>query len=348
MNNEHRSPVTISDVARAAGVSTASVSSVINGRARVSATTKERILAAINELGYQINPTARMLRAGRTDAIGLVVPELNQPYFGQLATHLADQLGPMGKHLVVQRSGGSREQELAAASFARLRMYDGVIISVVGLDPQELERLGFSTPVVLIGERSGEQRFDHIAMDNQGGAATAVRHLVERDARRIALLGGDLHGGIDMSTLRTAGYVAELRACGLEVDERLVVPMPLFDRESGRRAVHSLAADGVLFDAVFAMTDVVALGALRALSELGLRVPEDVQVVGFDNITESAYSTPALTSIDPNKPEIARTALSLLMERIDSERAANPGDLRLEPREIVVNTSLVHRESTRA
>jgi DNA-binding LacI/PurR family transcriptional regulator len=229
MNHASRHPVTISDVARAAGVSTASVSSVINGRSRVSAATTARINAAIEELGYQINPTARMLRSGRTGAIGLVVPELNRPYFGQLATLIADELAATGRHLVVQRSGGSREQELAAASFARLRMYDGVFFSVVDLDAQVLERLGFSTPVVLIGERSAEHRFDHVAMDNVGGSAQATRHLLERGARRIVLLGGDVHSGIDMTQLRTRGYISALAERGLAVDEDLVVPLGVFD-----------------------------------------------------------------------------------------------------------------------
>ncbi len=340
MTTQPRNPVTISDVARAAGVSTASVSSVINGRSRVSAATTARINAAIEELGYQINPTARMLRSGRTGAIGLVVPELNRPYFGQLATHLADELAATGRHLVVQRSGGSREQELAAASFARLRMYDGVIFSVVDLDAQELERLGFSTPVVLIGERSAKHRFDHVAMDNVGGSAQATRHLLERGARRIVLLGGDVHSGIDMTQLRTRGYTSALAGRGLAVDEDLVVPLGVFDLEAGRSAVHSLVERGVEFDAVFAVTDVVALGALRGLAERGLRAPQDVQVIGFDNITEAAYSTPALTTVDPHKRDIARTALALLDERL------NPGTAEIAPREITVDASLVVREST--
>ncbi len=341
MNSQARNPVTISDVARAAGVSTASVSSVINGRSRVSAATTARINAAIAELGYQINPTARMLRSGRTGAIGLVVPELNRPYFGQLATHLADELAGSGRHLVVQRSGGSREQELAAASFARLRMYDGVIFSVVDLDAQELERLGFSTPVVLIGERSSERRFDHVAMDNVGGSAQATRYLLERGARRIVLLGGDLHAGIDMAQLRTRGYTSALAEQGLAIDEDLVVPLSVFGLEAGRAAVHSLVKHGVEFDAIFAVTDVVALGALRGLAECGLQVPQDVQVIGFDNITEAAYSTPALTTVDPNKRDIARTALALLDERLDQQASD-----ALVPREVIVDTSLVGREST--
>lgn len=375
MNRPENSPVTMSDVARVAGVSPASVSSVINGRSRVSQATRERIEQAIDQLGYQINPTARMLRAGKTDAIGLVVPELNRPYFGQIATLLADEIEAAGKHLVVQRSGGSTEQELAAAAFARLRMYDGVIFSVVGLDPAELAKLQFSTPVVLLGERSGKAQFDHVAMDNVGGAAGATRYLLERGARRIVLLGGAQSEGIEMSHLRTAGYAQALTQAGIAVSPELIVPLPMFDLEQGRAAVVALHDAGIEFDAVFALTDVVALGALRGLSELGLRVPQDVQVIGFDNITESAYSTPALTTVDPNKQEIARTALRLLEDRMGGAglgrslglgagegagagetglgsdtsspgSSSTRGETGLEAREVVVKCELVVRETT--
>lgn len=335
---EPHSPATISDVAKKAGVSTASVSSVINGKSRVSAATEARILAAIDSLGFHINPSARQLRTGKTGAIGLVVPELNRPYFGQLATHLADLLEQEGKHLVMQRSGGSKEQELAAASFARLRMYDGVIISVVDVDPHELERLGFATPVVLLGERSSNNTFDHVAMDNVGGARQAVAHLLERGAKRIVLLGGSLDAGIEMSQLRTRGYVEEHAAVGHDVDESLVVPLDLYDLESGRAAIHMLVSTGVEFDAIFAITDVVALGALRALAELNLRVPHEVQVIGFDSISESEYSTPALTSVDPNKAEIAKTVLELLGTRL--EGGGNT------PHEVIIPTRLIARETT--
>ncbi len=335
---ESHSPATISDVAKHAGVSTASVSSVINGKSRVSAATEARILAAIDSLGFHTNPSARQLRTGKTGAIGLVVPELNRPYFGQLATHLADLLEQEGKHLVMQRSGGSKEQELAAASFARLRMYDGVIISVVDVDPHELERLGFTTPVVLLGERSSNNTFDHVAMDNVGGARQAVAHLLERGAKRIVLLGGSLDAGIEMSQLRTRGYVEEHAAVGHDIDESLVVPLDLYDLESGRAAVHMLVSTGVEFDAIFAITDVVALGALRGLAELDLRVPHEVQVIGFDSITESGYSTPALTSVDPNKAEIAKTALELLGTRLKG--GGNT------PHEVIIPARLIARETT--
>lgn len=377
----HTGPVTLSDVAQAAGVSKAAVSGVINGKSRVSSATAARIEAAIKHLGYQSNPTARQLRAGRSDAIGLVVPELNRPYFGELASMIADEVSASGKHLVVQRSGGTNEAELAAASFARLRMYDGVIFSVVGIDPAQIEQLQFTTPVVLIGERSGDNRFDHVAMDNVGGARLATAFLLERGARRIVLMGGDPSSAtppsgktvssaqfvasdnaadlanatdlanaagsdnatdsanaIEMTKLRTQGYAQAHRAHDHEVPAELVLQLSAFSLEEGRLAVHRLVANGVDFDAVFAVTDVVALGTLRGLAELGLRVPQDVQVIGFDDITEGAYSSPALTTVNPEKDKIARLAVSMLEERISGTLTA--------PREVIVPTRLTVRETT--
>ncbi len=372
MTTTPRSPVTIRDVAQAAGVSTASVSSVINGRSRVSAQTTARILETIATLGYQINPTARNLRAGRTNAIGLVVPELNRPYFAQLSTLLADLIDRSGRHLVVQRSGGDREKELAAASFARFRMYDGVIISVVGLDPDDLKNLNFTTPVVLIGERPLHHTFDHVIMDNVGGAHQATTHLIERGARRIALLGGALpdQPASDMALFRTQGYADAHADVSLTPDPGLIIPLDSFGAEAGRAAVHDLVDRGIEFDAVFAVTDVVAMGAMRALADLGISIPDQVQVIGFDNVTESEFSIPSLTSIDPNKQAIATQVLELLDSRLNQAaipagtitadatgndvagntggRSAGNSNLKLAPpREITIPTTLVARESTR-
>lgn len=343
MTLEPRPAVTIRDVAQAAGVSTASVSSVINGRSRVSAQTTARILKTVADLGYQINPTARNLRAGRTNAIGLVVPELDRPYFSQLSTHLADLIDQSGRHLVVQRSGGDREKELAAASFARFRMYDGVIISVVGLDPHDLKNLHFTTPVVLIGEKPVQHTFDHVIMDNTGGAVQATSHLLERGATRIALLGGSLAQGpaISMTRSRTQGYTEALTAHGQAVDPELIIPLDSFGAETGYQAVQDLVARGTIFDAIFAVTDVVAMGAMRALADLGISVPHQVQVIGFDNVTESQYLVPSLTSVDPNKPAIAAKVLELLDAQMNPS-ANRPGT----PQEITMPTTLVLREST--
>jgi DNA-binding LacI/PurR family transcriptional regulator len=340
--------VTIGDVARAAQVSTTTVSKVINGLPRVATQTRERVLEVVAELGYQANPTARNLRAGRTNAIGLLVPELNRPYFGQLATRLADALEPTGRHLVVQRSGVSRADELAAASFARLRMYDGVIISVVGLNPSDLEQLSFRTPVVLVGERPLARTFDHVMMDNVEGAATATAHLLERGSRRIVMLGGrDGTTEQDMPTLRTLGYYKAHARMGVPLDARLVTPVPAFDMTSGHAAVRSLVDAGVTFDGIVAVTDVVAIGALRALADLGIRVPEEVQVVGFDNIDETEFITPRLTSVDPGNEQIAATVVRFLESRMAAQSSGQPEAAAEPTAEVTIPARLVIRESTR-
>lgn len=339
--------VTIGDVARAAQVSTTTVSKVINGLPRVGAQTRQRVLDVVAELGYQANPTARSLRAGRADAIGLLVPELDRPYFAQLATRLADALRPTGRQLVVQRSGVSRDDELAAASFARLRMYDGVIISVVGLNPSDLEQLDFLTPVVLVGERPLPRTFDHVMMDNVEGAAMATAHLLERGSRRIVMLGGrDGTTEQDMPSLRTLGYYKAHARMGVPLDERLVAPVLPLDMPTGYAAVRSLVDAGVTFDGIVAVTDVVAMGALRALADLGVRVPTDVQVVGFDNIAETEFITPRLTSIDPGNDQIAGTVLGLLEARMAAHSAGLPRTSS-EPAQVTIPARLVIRESTR-
>lgn len=339
--------VTISEVAKAAGVSTATVSNALNGRPGMAEETRARILEAVDSLGYQINPTARNLRSGRTDAIGLLVPELDRPYFGQLATRLADGFEARGRHLVLQRSGSSREGELAATAFARLRMYDGVIVTVVGLDLDDLEKLSFMTPVVLVGERPVPRSFDHVRMDNVEGARIATAHLIERGARRIVILGGTADESRQhMGTLRTQGWREAHAAAGLVAPEELIVQLDALDLATAHRTVRELAA-GPDFDAIFAVTDVVAIGALRALADLGMAVPEQVQVIGFDDIDEAQYTVPALSSIDPGKVGIAETIVELLERRMQEQGQRVAPEERAEPVEITIPPRLVRRGTTR-
>ncbi|MEU8222013.1 LacI family DNA-binding transcriptional regulator [Kribbella sp. NPDC048915] len=330
--------VTMADVARVAGVSTMTVSNVINGRPRVGAETRERVLAAIGELGYQVNLAARHLRAGRTGVIGLAVPELERPYFAQLAARLADRFEAHGLRIVTERTGASREGELEAVAFSRLRMYDGLILSIVDIDPAELGQLRTDAPVVMIGERALPSRFDHVMMDNVDGTRQAVGHLLATGARRIAMIGGDPGGTATMPALRAEGYALAHADAGVPVDPELNVRCS-FGLRDGYDAIGVLRSRGIAFDAVFALTDVVAMGVLRALADAGLRVPEDVQVVGFDDIDEAAYLVPALTTVNPGHDEMADAITTLLTAQLDHAGG--------EPKEIVVPARLVLRGTTR-
>jgi DNA-binding LacI/PurR family transcriptional regulator len=335
------SGVTMSDVARRAGVSPMTVSNVINGRAqRVSEQTRLRVLATIDELGYQVNMTARNLRMGRTGAVGLAVPAFAPGYYAQLAQRLADRFDAHGLRLVVERTGASRAAELDALAAPRLSSYDGFVLSVVAGDAADLEKLSIDTPVVLIGERAVPARFDHVLMDNVGGARMATEFLLRSGARRIALLGGAAGGAESMHELRTQGYQAAHEAAGVPVRDELVVGCD-FGVEDGYTATHELVVRGIAFDAVFALTDSGAIGALRALAETGRKVPDDVQVVGFDDLDDGRFVVPALTTVEPGNAEMADAICSLLVERIASRPDQAPARVVMpEPR-------LVERETTR-
>jgi DNA-binding LacI/PurR family transcriptional regulator len=332
--------VTMADVARSAGVSTMTVSNVINGRPRVGAATRERVLAAISELGYQVNLAARHLRAGRTGVVGLAVPELERPYFAQLAGRLADRFEAHGLRIVMERTGASREGELDAVAFSRLRMYDGLILSVVDIDPAELTQLRTDAPVVMIGERALPSRFDHVMMDNVGGARQATAHLLATGARRVAMLGGNPDGTANMPALRAEGYAAAHTEAGVALDPELTVRCS-FTLQEGYDAIRSLLDRGIPFDAVFALTDVVAMGALRALADAGLRVPDDVQVVGFDDIDEAPFLVPSLSSVNPGHDEMADSITALLVAQIT-------GGPTGDPKEVVVPAELARRGTTKS
>jgi DNA-binding LacI/PurR family transcriptional regulator len=341
VSGPRRSGVTMTDVARQAGVSTMTVSNVINGRTqRVSESTKQRVLTTIAELGYQVNLTARHLRMGRTDMVGLAVPELSSGYFAELGQRLADRFAQHGVRLVMERTGGEREAELDTLAASRVSRYDGFVLSVVSGDAADLESLSIATPVVLIGERAVPARFDHVLMDNVGGARQATAFLLASGARRIALLGGVSGTEHSMPELRTRGYREAHEAAGVPVDNALVLPSD-FRAVDGYDTTFALLRGDVAFDAVFALTDSAAIGALRALVEAGVRVPEDVQVIGFDNLEAARFAVPSLTTVEPGNDEMADAICSLLIERI--EHGGEPAPARV----VMPEATLVQRDSTR-
>ncbi|GAA1324120.1 LacI family DNA-binding transcriptional regulator [Pseudonocardia xinjiangensis] len=332
----------MTDVARRAGVSTMTVSNVINGRVqRVSESTRLRVLAVISELGYQVNLTARNLRMGRTGAVGLAVPGFAPGYYAQLAERLADRFAAHGMRLAVERTGGNRVAELDALTAPRLSGYDGFVLSVVAGEVADLDRLSLDTPVVLIGEKAVPARFDHVLMDNVGGARMATELLIRTGSQRIVLLAGAGEQDETMPGLRTRGYRNAHAATGTTVRDELIVSCG-FSVHHGYAAVRDLVGRGVPFDAVFALTDSAAIGALRALADTGRRVPEDVQVIGFDNLDDSRFTVPGLTTVEPGNDEMADAICALLMERIDAPSTGGAARVVMpEPR-------IVERESTRS
>ncbi|PRY59624.1 MULTISPECIES: LacI family DNA-binding transcriptional regulator [Glycomyces] len=331
--------VTLRDVAELAGVSFKTVSNVVNGYPHIRPATREKVERAIAQLGYQPNLSARSLRSGRTDTIALAVPELNLSYFAELASFVIAAAEEAGLVTLVEQTGGDRDRELALLQSPRLNRTDGLILSPLGLGAEDAAALAGPLPVVMLGERTFEWPCDHVTMQNVAAARAATEYLVDSGRRRIAVIGENEAEVMGSARLRLRGYREALAAKGIEYDERLVARATLWHRADGAHAMHDLLDRGVEFDAVFGFNDTLALGAMRVLQEAGLRVPQDVAVLGFDDLDEAAYAIPSLTTVDPGREWIARTAVATLLARISADGAD------AEPQTRAADFSVVARES---
>lgn len=333
---------TMHDVARVAGVSVKTVSNVINNYPHVRPATRDRVRSAIAALNYRPNLSARGLRSGRTGVIGLAIPELRQNYFAELADAVIRAAERRGVEVLVDQTSSTREREIAVLAGHRLRLTDGLLFSPEQLGQDDVALLDVPFPLVLLGERIFGGPTDHVTMHNVGAARAATEHLIEIGRRRIAVIGAHPthRDDIRSANLRVRGYQEALDAAGIRYNPKLVRVAAPWHRENGAAAMRDLLADRVRFDAVFTFNDTLGLGALRALGEAGVRVPDDVAVIGFDNIDEARFSVPSMSSVDPGRDQIAEVAVELLLERI------NEKDDKLPPRQILADFRVVAREST--
>ncbi|PYI39425.1 LacI family transcriptional regulator [Arthrobacter psychrolactophilus] len=333
---------TIHDVARAAGVSIKTVSNVVNDNPKVGPETRLRVHRIIEALGYRPNLSARGLRSGKSGVIGLAVPSLRENYFAELADSVIRAAKKHDLRVLIEQTDGDRQQEISILTGGRMRFIDGLLFSPAEIGQQDVDVLSGIEPIVLLGERIFGGPTDHVTMHNTSSAKAATEHLLDLGRRRIALIGASdsADDAASSANLRERGYHQALAEAGIEEDPRLVIRGGKWTRETGLDGVRHFISNGIVFDAIFALNDTLALGALRALVHAGLRVPEDVALIGFDNIDEGSFSIPTLTSVDPGRLEIAETAVDLLIERINEkgERSA--------PRTVKAAFSIIKREST--
>ncbi len=335
--------VTLRDVATHAGVSPRTVSNVVNGFAHVSPAMRAKVQASIEALRYKPNLLARSLRQGRTGHILLLVPDLTVAYFAELAHEVVERAGELGTTVMVDETGGDAERERAMLDAAAESSWvDGVLLSSLGLGGTDLAGMDLTCtdrrmPIVLLGERTAGSSLDHVGIDNVAAAYDATTHLIESGRTRVVALGGN-GGPLDAtSALRLEGFTRAMTAAGLATEGRHV-GTPDYSRASARTAVAELMDGPEPPDALFCFSDDLAVGALRALYDRGIRVPTDVAIAGFDDAAVSAYLTPGLTTIRQDRSAIARGALEMLTER----KAGRD----LPPRDLAVSYELVVREST--
>ncbi|RFA18231.1 LacI family DNA-binding transcriptional regulator [Subtercola boreus] len=340
MARSARGAATMQDVAALAGVSVKTVSNVLSGYEHVSAKMRERVMGAVGELDYEINVSARNLRVGSTRVLGLAVPELSQAYFAELADAVIRAAGARGYTVLIEQTIVDRSLEISAVAAMRRHSIDGLIYSPLAIGPGDVEQLDVDFPLVVLGERVEGSRADHVTMSNVQAMKAATLHVLSLGRRRVAVIGAQPDGPVGTAASRLRGYTEALADYGIEQDPDLIITAALWHRTYGVEAMERLLASGVPFDAVVCFNDALALGALRALHKHGRRIPEDVAVVGFDDIEDSAYSTPSLTTVSPRRDEIAQKAIDILIDRIEGP------DTRLAPLHVETGYELIERESS--
>jgi LacI family transcriptional regulator len=329
------SRVTIRDVAARAGVSVATVSKVINRRYGVSAETFARVTAVIKELGYEASLVAQSLRNHQTNVIGILVADL-EPFSTELLKGTADAIRGTGFELVVYSAGGRTGDHIGWERRYLSRLSGTLVDGAVLVTPTVVD-VNYGAPVVAVDPHTGPSDLPTIDSDNLRGAQLAVEHLLELGHRRIAMLTG--RPDLQSAQLRERGYREALAAAGVPVDEALV-RLGAYDPVESAKSAQELLTSAHRPTAIFAANDISAIATVEVAGELGLRVPEDVSVVGFDNIPESALSSPPLTTVNQPIRTMGERAIELLIQLIRGETA--------ETTHLTLATNLVVRQSTRA
>lgn len=321
-------------VAREAGVSPSTVSRIMNGTASVSPDKKQAVEAAIKKLDFRPNPVARGLAGGRTLSVGVVTQTISSPFYGEALHGIEDQLEAAGYIPIFVSGHWDEAGERKAFEALLSRRVDGVIVLAGRLPNRALQRYAKALPMVVVGrELSGPQLFS-LNFDNRAGGLLATRHLIECGHTRIAFIAGDPahQDALD----RLAGYRAALEAAGISFDPALVMPGD-FTEASGLMAVSRLLESRLPFTAIFAANDQSAIGAALGLYRSNVRIPDDVSLVGFDDLAPAKFAIPPLTTIRQSVYEMGSQAAAAMLDLL---RGVTPGATLPPPQ-------LVPRESTR-
>ena len=322
---------TLKDVAALAGVHPGTASRAINAATRelVNDETARRVLAAADELGYRPNPIARGLKTSRSYTVGVLIPDLTNPLFPRIVRGIQDQLEESGYTPLIANTDNDPARERADIEAMRARQVDGLITATAHRhDDLEIDGAGGELPVVLVNRRHEQGTRPSVVADDRLGVQLAVEHLVALGHRRIAHLAGPQ----DLSTgyLRLQGFREALADAGIEYDDELVLAADAFVEEEGQRLCNELLDRGLEVTAIFAGNDLMALGCYDAFVARGIVCPDQISVVGFNDMPFAAWFDPPLTTVHLPQYEIGERAAELLLERL-RDPAAEPTQMLLEP-----------------
>ncbi len=336
--SERGGPATIRDVARRAGVSTATVSRVLAGIGNPRAETADAVMAAVEALDYRPSAVARSLRMRRTHTFGLIVTDIQNPFFPELVRAADDAARQVGYSILLGSAAYDEHRAVHYLDLMADRRVDGMIVASSQVSDESWRWLADSpVPVVVVNAEPANIPITVITSDNQGGMQIAAEHLIALGHRRMAYVRGE--DGITADRPRVEGFRAACQAAGIPASD--IVELhgnALF--EGGEQAVAALLAAGTDVTAIACHNDITAIGALRALRAAGVRVPHDVSVMGCDDIAAASWVVPSLTTVAQQKGEMGRMAVERLMEMLDL------GDDGISPETIRVPMVLQVREST--
>ncbi|MBK8020477.1 MAG: LacI family DNA-binding transcriptional regulator [Chloroflexi bacterium] len=328
---------TIKEVAAHAGVSVATVSRVVNNNGYVSEDLRQRVLEAMNILDYKPSALARSLRRQESLTVGLLMPGMNQPFFATLAYVIQKTLFASGYRVIICSSEESGEMEAAYVDMLIRQRVDGAIVVPTGHGSETIQPLLAKMPVVLVDRDLPDLEVSRILADNFQGGYEAMNHLLLLGHREIALIGSLLH--LAAMDQRIAGAKKAYGDTGLPLDSLRVLMAGRSEFDLGYTSALDVLSGSIRPTAVFALTDVIAIGAMHAAAELGLRLPEDLSVIGFDDIPLASYIIPSLTTVAQPIQTMGANAAKLLLQRFKTGRS--------EPYEkIVHDMRLMIRAST--
>lgn len=336
---EKEKTVRLLDVAHRAGVGVGTASRVLNGEPTVGEDKRRRVLAAMEELGYRRNAIAASLKGRKTRTLGVVIPDVANEFYSEIVRGVEDAARSKQYNIILCSTDGSTDREQQTLSVLSEKQVDGLILLSYHLGgPIEEKLKEMDLPVALISTLTNEDAFITVNISNERAAQEATEYLIGLGHRRIAMLAGpsrDADGGEN----RLKGYQNALSRHGLLFEEALVERSEAYTYESGYQKTQKLLQKGRPFTAVFAASDHMAIGCIKALGDNGLSVPEDISVMGFDNLSITAYAMPTITTISQPRYEMGRFAAHQLCRELNGEA--------VEQRHKIMDHKIVPRASVK-
>jgi LacI family transcriptional regulator len=328
--------VTIKHVAKEAGVSIATVSHVINNTRYVSDELSKKVHLAMEKLGYHPDGIARSLRKKRTYTVGMIIPDSSNPFFAEVALGFEMRSFDLSYNVIFCNTNGDVQKESTYLDLLLKKRVDGIVFVSSGININSVKFIkSQKIPIIVVDREIKRLKVDSVLVDNLSGGYQATKHLLNLGHKRIACISGP--SLITPSSERIEGYKKALMEASLEIDKKLIL-MGDFQFEGGYKSAKKLLRMKKIPTAIFACNDLMAIGAICAIKEAGMRVPQDISVVGFDDIALASFYSPKLTTVIQPKYKMGKLAASMLIERIKNKEMA--------PRRKLLKTELIIREST--